>query len=294
MKTIQWFPGHMQKTKRQMRENLKNIDIICEIVDARIPSSSRNPDIDEIVGGKPRMMILNRVDLADPILTQRWAAHFIRKGMAVITADSRTGKGVNQFGAAAREVLKEKIIQWQEKGQTGRFIRAMIVGIPNVGKSTFINRLVGKKVAKASDRPGITRGAQWFRVAEGIELLDTPGILWPKFENEKTGIYLASTGAIKDDILDIETLACRLMEILAKKAPKTLSDRYKIEIPKNSDEYPFWGYELLIRAGRKRGFLIAGGEIDTERMAKILLDEYRSGLLGRITLEAPEDIEEAI
>ena len=292
MKQIQWFPGHMQKTKRQMRENLKNVDVICEIVDARIPAISRNPDIDEIAGDKPRMMILNRIDLADPEATQKWIAYFKRHNMAVVAADSRSGKGVGQFVPAAKEILKDKIAQWQAKGQSGHAIRTMIVGIPNVGKSTFINRLVGKKVAKASDKPGVTRGAQWFRVEGGIELLDTPGILWPKFEDEKTGIYLASTGAIKDDILDTETLACKLMEILARKAPEALTVRYKIEIPEE-EEYPFWGYEMLMRAGHKRGFLISGGEIDTERMAKIFLDEYRGGVLGRITLETPDEYEGA-
>ena len=291
MKQIQWFPGHMQKTKRQMRENLKNVDMICEIVDARIPNISRNPDIDEIVGSKPRMMILNRIDLAQPEATQKWIAYFQKQGMAVVAADSRSGKGVNQFSPAAKALLKEKIAQWQAKGQAGHAIRTMIVGIPNVGKSTFINRLVGKKVAKASDKPGVTRGAQWFRVEGGIELLDTPGILWPKFEDEKTGIYLASTGAIKDDILDTETLACKLMEILAQKAPEALTSRYKFEIP-DPEACDFWGYEMLMRAGRKRGFLISGGEIDTERMAKILLDEFRGGVLGRITLETPDEYEE--
>lgn len=288
---IQWYPGHMTKTRRQMLEHLKNIDIVCEVVDARIPQVSRNPDMDQIAGEKPRMIILNRIDLADPAMTKRWAAWYRAKGYAVIETDSQHGAGTNAFSAAARSVLADKIAQWNEKGQTGRAVRAMIVGIPNVGKSTFINRILGRKSAKAADRPGVTRGSQWFRVDSGIDLLDTPGILWPKFDDERTGILLACTGAVKDDILDIETLACKLMELLAVRAPETITGRYKIELPGADCDFP--GYEMLERAGRKRGFLISGGEIDTERMARILLDEFRGGVLGRITLETPEEYTDA-
>ena len=283
---IQWYPGHMAKTRRQMLENLKNIDLVCELVDARIPQVSRNPDMDEIAGDKPRMMILNRVDLADPEATRRWASFYRAQGYAVLETDSQHGTGTGRFAAAARERLADKISAWHEKGQTGRAVRVMVVGIPNVGKSTFINRVLGRKSAKAADKPGVTRGAQWFRVPGGIDLLDTPGILWPKFDDERVGILLAVTGAVKDDILDLETLACRLFELLAVRAPQAIVDRYKLTIPEQSD---FLGYDLLQQAGRKRGFLISGGEIDTERMARILLDEFRGGVLGRITLETPED-----
>ena len=258
----------MTKTRRQMAEYIKQVDAVCEVVDARIPQVSRNPDMDEIAAGKPRMMILNRIDLADPNMTAVWAKHFREQGMAVIQTDSRAGTGT------------------QAKGLVGKSVRVMVVGIPNVGKSTFINRILGRKSAKAADRPGVTRGSQWFRVESGIDLLDTPGILWPKFDDERVGILLACTGAIKDDILDVETLGCKLMELLAEQAPQTIIDRYSIAIPE--EECDFLGYELLQQAGRRRGFLLRGGEIDTERMARILLDEFRGGVLGRITLEKPE------
>ncbi len=286
---IQWYPGHMAKTRRQMLENLKNIDIVCEVVDARIPMVSRNPNMDEIAGSKPRMIIMNRIDLADAEQTQKWTAFFRKKGWSVIQTDSQHGKGTERFAPAVREVLAEKIAQWNEKGQTGRAVRVMVVGIPNVGKSTFINRILGRKSAKAADKPGVTRGAQWFRVGDGIDLLDTPGILWPKFDDERTGLLLASTGAVKDDILDVETLACKLFEILALRAPKAITDRYKVEIPDLNEEIDFLGYTLLEQAGKKRGFMMRGGEIDTERMARVFLDEYRGGVLGKITLETPEE-----
>lgn len=283
---IQWYPGHMTKTRRQMAEYMKNIDAVCEIVDARIPMVSRNPDMDEIAAGKPRMMILNRIDLADAAETKKWASYFRSKDMAVIETDSRTGHGTQLFAAAVRELLAEKIAIWNEKGQVGKPVRVMVVGIPNVGKSTFINRILGRKSAKAADKPGVTRGSQWFRVTGGIDLLDTPGILWPKFDDERVGLLLASTGAIRDDILDVETLGCKLMEILSTRKPESIVERYKLTIPEESD---FLGYELLQQAGKNRGFLVRGGEIDTERMARILLDEYRGGVLGKITLETPEE-----
>lgn len=274
-----------------MQENLKNIDLVCEVVDARIPQVSRNPDMDELAAGKPRMIILNRIDLADPTLTRQWAQYFRAKGWAVVETDSKQGAGTARFSPAAREVLAEQIARWNEKGQIGRAVRVMVVGIPNVGKSTFINRILGRKSAKAADKPGVTRGSQWFRVDSGIDLLDTPGILWPKFDDERVGILLACTGAVKDDILDVETLACKLMELLTVHAPESIIARYKLDLAAAADS-DFPGYALLEQAGRRRGFLISGGEIDTERMARILLDEFRGGVLGRITLEAPEDYEE--
>lgn len=286
---IQWYPGHMTKTRRQMLEYLKNIDIVCEVVDARIPMVSRNPDMDDIVGEKPRMIILNRIDLANPDDTRRWTDYFRKKGWAVLETDSQRGKGTERFAAAAREVLTDKIAQWNAKGQTGRAVRVMVVGIPNVGKSTFINRILGRKSAKAADKPGVTRGAQWFRVGDGIDLLDTPGILWPKFDDQRTGLLLAATGAIKDDILDVETLACKLFEILAAQAPEATCTRYKLTLPAEGEEVDFLGYSLLEQAGKNRGFMMRGGVVDNARMARILLDEYRGGVLGRITLETPEE-----
>lgn len=288
---IQWYPGHMTKTRRKMAEQIKNVDLVCEIVDARIPQVSRNPEIDTIAGGKPRLMILNRIDLADPSDTRAWARYFREQGCQVLEADSRSGQGTNKFAAAVREALADKIALWKEKGQTGRSARVMIVGIPNVGKSTFTNRVLGRKAAKAADKPGVTRGSQWFKVDGGVDLLDTPGILWPKFDDERTGILLAVTGAVRDDILDVETLACKLFELLAVRAPERIQTRYKIELPET--ETDFLGFSLLEQAGRKRGFLISGGEIDTERMARILLDEYRGGVLGQITLETPEEYTDA-
>lgn len=285
---IQWYPGHMTKTRRQMQEYIKQVDLVCEVTDARIPVVSRNPDIDEIAGDKPRMMVLNRVDLADSAKTKQWAEYFRAQGMTVLETDSRQGQGTARFAAAARAALQEKIKQWEAKGQSGRAVRVMVVGIPNVGKSTFINRVLGRKAAKAADKPGVTRGSQWFHVDTGVDLLDTPGILWPKFDDERTGLLLAVTGAVKDDILDIETLACKLLEILAVHAPQAIIDRYKLCIP--TEPVDFLGYELLLQAGKKRGFLISGGEIDIERMSRILLDEFRGGVLGRITLETPEDM----
>ena len=284
MEGLSWFPGHMTKTKRMIVAEIKNMDAVCEIVDARIPLSSRNPDVDEMVGDKPRMMVLNRVDQADPKETRRWAAYFREKGYAVIEANAKSGNGTAQFSAAVRELLKDKIAVWESKGQVGRTLRVMVLGIPNVGKSTFINKVAKRKTAKAEDRPGVTRTKQWVPVDRQLELLDTPGILWPKFEDKQVGINLAFTGAIKDDVMDIEELACYLMEYLSRHYPETLAERYKVEIePEDS------GYDLLTKAGRKRGFLMRGAEVDTERMARILLDEFRGGKLGTFTLETVED-----
>ena len=280
---IQWYPGHMTKTRRQMEADLKQVDAVCEIMDARIPISSRNPDIDSICGDKPRIVILNRMDLADPSATQRWAEHFRSKGIAAVATDCKSRKGINGFQPAVREVLKEKIQRNAARGMN-RPLRVMIVGIPNVGKSTLINQISGRKGAKAENRPGVTRGKQWVTVDSSLLLLDTPGILWPKFEDPQVGMMLAYTGAVKDGILDIEELACNLMSLLHRRYPQALKDRYGIEAEQGTP-----GYELLETAGRKRGFLVSGGEINTERMAKVLVDEFRSGKLGRFTLEEPEE-----
>ena len=279
---IQWYPGHMTKTRRQIEADLKLVDAVCEIVDARIPASSRNPDIDAICGDKPRIMILNRIDLADPAATQRWADHFRSKGMAVVMTDCKSRKGITSFQPAVRSVLKEKIERNAARGMN-KPVRAMIVGIPNVGKSTFINQVSGRKGAKAENRPGVTRGKQWVTVDNGLLLLDTPGILWPKFEDPNTGMMLAYTGAVKDGILDIEELACNLIALLHKRYPEALKERYGIEAEQGTP-----GYELLEMAGRRRGYLVSGGEINTERMAKVLVDEYRNAKLGKFTLEEPE------
>ena len=279
---IQWYPGHMTKTRRQIEADLKQVDAVCEIVDARIPVSSRNPDIDAICGNKPRIMILNRMDLADPDATKRWAEHFKSKGMAVVVTDCKSRKGISSFQPAVRSVLKEKIARDAARGMN-RPLRVMIVGIPNVGKSTLINQISGRKGAKAENRPGVTRGKQWVTVENSLLLLDTPGILWPKFEDPDVGMMLAYTGAVKDGILDVEELACNLIRLLWERYPVALNERYNI--PLDAD-VP--GYELLEMAGRKRGFLLARGEINTERMAQVLLEEYRNGKLGRFTLEEPE------
>ncbi|MCI6729701.1 MAG: ribosome biogenesis GTPase YlqF [Clostridiales bacterium] len=283
---IQWYPGHMTKTRRQMEQDLKLVDAVCEILDARIPLSSRNPDIASICGSKPRLVILNRMDMADPGATRAWGDYFRRQGLAAVATDCKSRKGVAAFVPAIRELLQEKIQRNAAKGQN-RPLKIMVVGIPNVGKSTFINQISGRKGAKAENRPGVTRGKQWVTVDESLLLLDTPGILWPKFEDPEVGLRLAYTGAVKDDILDIESLAMHLMEMLWARYPQALKDRYKLEeLPPDTP-----GYALLEAAGRKRGFLLARGEIDTERMARVLLEEYRSCKLGRFTLELPEGLE---
>ena len=283
---IQWYPGHMTKTRRQMEADLKHVDIVAELVDARIPISSRNPDIDAICGDKPRIVMINRADQADPRMNKAWVNYFVKeRGIQAAAVDSRSGAGVGQMVSLARDALKDQIEKWQEKGQVGRPIRAMVVGVPNVGKSTFINKLARRRSAKAGDRPGVTRGKQWVSVDSGLDLLDTPGILWPKFEDETTGLHLAFTGAVKDEVTDLEGLACALLELLRDRYPQTLAERYKLTELDGKQ-----GWELLEQGARKRGMLISGGEADTERMAKVLLDEFRSGKLGRFTLEVPEDI----
>ena len=281
---IQWYPGHMTKTRRQIEADLKQVDAVCEIVDARIPMSSRNPDIDAICGSKPRVIVLNRIDLADPNATKKWSDYFKSRGMTVVCTDCKSRKGINDFTPAVRSACREKLERDAARGMN-RPVRLMVVGIPNVGKSTLINQVSGRKGAKAENRPGVTRGKQWVSVDSGLQLLDTPGILWPKFEDPKVGMMLAYTGAVKEDVIDIEELACRLMELLLKYYPQTLAERYKVEAEEGTP-----GWELLEMAGRKRGFLMARAEVNTERMAKVLLDEFRSGKLGKFTLEMPEDL----
>ena len=280
---IQWYPGHMTKTRRQIEADLKQVDAVCEIVDARIPMSSRNPDIDAICGSKPRIIVLNRMDLADPNATKKWSAYFKSKGMAVIATDCKSRKGIADFTPAARIACAEKLERDAKRGMN-RPLRVMVVGIPNVGKSTLINQISGRKGAKAENRPGVTRGKQWVTVDSGLQLLDTPGILWPKFEDPEVGMMLAYTGAVKEGVIDIEELACRLMELPNKYYPQTLLDRYKVEAPEGTP-----GWELVEMAGRKRGYLISGGAVNTERMSKMLLDEFRGGKLGKFTLEMPEE-----
>ena len=279
---IQWYPGHMTKTRRQIEADLKLVDAVCEIVDARIPVSSRNPDIDAICGNKPRIIILNRMDLADPAATKQWSAYFRSKGIACIACDCKSRKGINGFVPAVQSVLQEKIQRNAAKGMN-KPVKIMIVGIPNVGKSTFINQISGRKGAKAENRPGVTRGKQWVTVDPTLLLLDTPGILWPKFEDPNVGMMLAYTGAVKEGVIDLEELASRLIELLYYRYPEAVKERYRIDLPQGTP-----GYELLEEAGRKRGYLMARGEINTERMAKVLVDEYRSGKLGYFTLEFPE------
>jgi len=281
---IQWFPGHMTKARRMITENLKQIDAVCEVIDARIPVSSRNPNLDEMTAGKPRLIILNRIDQADPASTKKWAAHLKKSGAAILETDSKSGKGVGSFGSVVRELLSDKIKNYAQKGQIGRRLRLMVVGIPNVGKSSFINRIAKRKATQTSDRPGVTKGKQWISLDSGIELLDTPGILWPKFEDQTVAENLAFTGAVKDSIMDIETLGANLMARLNAYYPERLTQRYKIDINSTLS-----GFELLELAAKKRGFLIKGGDYDLERMAIILLDEFRGDLLGRITLENVED-----
>ncbi len=281
---LSWFPGHMTKTRRMITAEIKNIDAVCEILDARIPLSSRNPDVDELTAGKPRLVVLNRVDQADPGETRRWAAYFRGKGYAVLEANAKGGAGTAQFAAAVRELLRDKLAAWADRGQVGRTVRVMVLGIPNVGKSTFINKVAHRKTARAEDRPGVTRSKQWVPVDSTLELLDTPGILWPRFDDPEVGKRLAFTGAIKDDVVDMEELACCLMDYLSRRYAPVLAERYKIEVePEDS------GYDLLEKAGRKRGFLMRGAQVDTQRMARVLLDEFRGGKLGRFTLETVED-----
>lgn len=288
LESLSWFPGHMTKTRRMVEAELKNVDAVCEILDARIPRSSRNPEIDALAAGKPRLIILNRVDQADAAATRAWSAYFRGKGWAVLETDAKDGRGTAAFASAVRALLADKLRAYAEKGQTGRVMRVMVLGIPNVGKSTFINRISGRRTAKAEDRPGVTRGKQWVPVDRTLELLDTPGILWPKFDDPRVGARLAFTGAVRDDVMDREELACALLDILGPSYPDAIAARYGVT-PEAGES----GCELLTRLARKRGFLIRGGEADTERMARVLLDEFRGGRLGVFTLERPEEYGDA-
>lgn len=282
---IHWFPGHMTKAQRMIEANMKLVDGVCELLDARVPQESRNPDIDRLAAGKPRLVILNRIDLADPELTARWREYFRSKGLAVLETDAKSGRGVNGFPRAVREVLRDKIAAYEARGQGTRPLRVMILGIPNVGKSTFINKAAKRKAAAAGDRPGVTRGKQWISIDSGLELLDTPGILWPKFDSQQVGEALAITGAIKPEVLDTEALAANFMLRLRELKPEAVEQRYKFKPGPDKN-----GYELLADAAKKRGFLVSGGEYDIERMANVLLNEYHEGKLGRITLEAPPEV----
>lgn len=279
---IQWFPGHMAKTRRMIADSIKLVDLVIELVDARLPLASRNPEIDSLTGGKPRLVVLNKADLADEAVTKQWLDWFRAIGVEAMAVDSIHTKDVKSVVARAKQMLSDKIDRQRDRGMTGRSIKLMVVGIPNVGKSSFINKLAGRSSAVTGDRPGVTRGKQWIRTGEGVELLDTPGILWPKFESEEVGRKLAFVGSIKDDILDVEELACYLLDFLREAYPQLLCARYKLTDIQEAEPY-----ELLEQLGRRRGFVISGGEIDTLRAANILLDEFRGCKLGRISLERP-------
>ena len=280
---IQWFPGHIAKTRRQIEEKLKLIDVVVEVLDARIPKSSKNPDILDMTKGKPRIVVLNKADLADEEITKSWVSYYKSIGIPACVADSASGKGVNDSINLIKKVMADKIAQDKEKGMQ-RAIKILVAGVPNAGKSSYINRLAGRARATVGDRPGVTRGQQWIRLKSGIELLDTPGILWPKFEDEEVGLHLAFTGAVKDEIMDVELLACKLAEFLNENYRELLCARYKLE---NTDGMQ--GFELVEYIGRKRGFVISGGEIDFLRASNILLDEFRSTKIGKISIEKPEE-----
>lgn len=285
MQTIQWFPGHMTKTKRQIQSSLKLVDAVAEIIDARIPVSSRNPDLAKLVQNKPRVILLNKCDMANQTATKMWIDYFKKQNLVAIPVDCKSGRGLDKFAPAVNTVMSHKIARLKEKGMVNPTIRIMIVGIPNVGKSSFINKMVKKNRAKVEDRPGVTRGNQWYTIAKNLEMLDTPGVLWPKFDDKTVGKHLAFTGAVKDQILDIELLAVRLLDFIKELKPADFITRFKLE---NEDIENIDSYELLKMIGKKRGMLVSGGEIDTERAAIMLLDEFRSAKLGRITVEMPQ------
>ena len=285
MQNIQWFPGHMTKTKRQIQASLKLVDAVAEILDARIPLSSKNPDLQKLIQNKPKVVLLNKCDMANQTATSRWIDYYASQGITAIAVDCKSGKGLNKFAPAVNNVLSERRERLKAKGMVNPMLRIMIVGIPNVGKSSFINRVAKQNRAKVEDRPGVTRGNQWYSIAKNIEMLDTPGVLWPKFDDKIVGKRLAFTGAVKDQILDTELLAVRLLDFLRSLKPADFIARFKLE---DIDLDAIDSYELLNVIGKKRGMLISGGEIDTERAAIMLLDEFRSGKLGRITLEMPE------
>ena len=283
---IQWYPGHMTKAKRAMKEDMKLIDLIIELVDARVPLGSRNPDIDDLGAGKARMVLLNKSDLADEKINGQWVEYFINQGFQVVKVNCKTGDGLKQIGAAVQDACKEKIERDRRRGIQNRPIRAMVVGIPNVGKSTFINAFAKKACAKTGNKPGVTKGNQWIRLNKTLELLDTPGILWPKFEDQQVGLHLAFIGSINDEILNKEELALELIQLLSRNYPKALAERYQIEKP----AAPLTAGEshlILKEIARVRACLLKGGELDTAQAAAIVLEDFRSGRLGRITLEQP-------
>lgn len=282
--SIQWFPGHMAKTRRLIGANLKLVDLVLEITDARIPQSSRNPELDRWIETKPRMIVLNKCDNADPAATKRWLSYYKKIGVPALVCDCKTGAGISAFLPLVKQTLAPLIQKREAQGMAGRMIRIMVVGVPNVGKSSFINRVAGAKRAKAEDRPGVTRGKQWVSLDKDVELLDMPGVLWPKFEDPLVGEKLAFTGAVKDGVVDIELLAMRLLSYLADHYPQRLAERFKMTELDGLD-----GYELLELAGRKRGMLISGGEVNTERAAITVMDEYRGGKLGKLTFEEPPE-----
>ena len=281
---IQWFPGHMAKTKRMMRECLSEVDIIIELLDARIPYSSKNPEINTLINGKPKLTVLTKSTLADPEITRKWVDDYAKRGEKVVVIDSTSGVGIDALADAVREIMAEKLERYHLKGMDGRKLKAMIVGIPNVGKSSLINRIAGNKKAKVEDRPGVTVDKQWVPTKIGFDLLDMPGVLWPKFEDQRVGENLAMTGAIKDQILDTEEIAMILCSRLMSVAPEMFMSRYKLT---EDETEGLDSYDLFELVGRKRGFLISGGEVNHKRTADTLLDEFRGGKIGRISLERP-------
>lgn len=280
--TVQWFPGHMAKTRRLIKESLSAVDAVTEILDARMPLASRNPEIEELTSSKPRIILLNKCDMADEKITAEWVRYFKSCGFEALAADCRSGRGLNGYQNLVRKVLADKIKSNNEKGMVGKALRVMVVGIPNTGKSSFINKMAGRVRAKVADKPGVTRSNQWFNIGNGIELLDTPGVLWPKFDDPAVGDMLAFIGSVKDSVLDSETMAVRLIDVLKRDYPEKLSERYGI-----GDFSDCQSWEILEMIGKKRGMLIKGGEIDSERVSVTLLDEYRGGKLGRISMERP-------
>lgn len=284
--TIQWFPGHMTKTKRKIQASLKLIDVVVEIIDARIPISSSNPDLAEIIENKPKLVLLNKCDKANKTANKKWIDYYSKKGIKALAVDCKSGKGLNKFVPSIREILSDKFEIQKNKGIKNPILRVMIVGIPNVGKSSFINRVSKQSRAKVEDRPGVTRGNQWYTISNDLEMLDTPGVLWPKFDDETVGLHLAFTGAVKDQILDIELLAVDFLKAMITEPTPEFAARFKLDINEIKETEP---YDLLKLIGKKRGMLISGGEIDTERAANLVLDEYRDGKFGNITLEFPED-----
>ena len=281
MQNIQWFPGHMAKTRRKISESLSLVDAVVEIVDSRIPVSSRNPELAGIINKKPLLIVLNKSDLADESVNNEWCSYYEKQGIGAIIIDAKSGKGIDAFKSKIKHILADKLAQYREKGIVGKKLRIMIVGIPNVGKSSFINKICKSKRAKVEDRPGVTRGNQWYTVDDQLELLDTPGVLWPKFEDQTVGEHLAFCGAIKDDVMDKELLAMRLAEFLANNYPENLTARYKVT------DFDMDAYDLLCSIGKARGMVMRGGDIDTERAATMLLDEFRGGKIGRISIESP-------